>query len=213
MTGASTDDPAVGSKGDLTRRRILDAAAAEIARHGPAGAGLGAIAAAAGLRTGSLYFHFASKQQLVEAVLEEGIRASLERLDEAMAVPAGPPADRLRAGVRAHLRALAELADYAVVVLAPPFAASRPDAAGFRALRREYLRRWAELIAAAQADGTLAAGPDPAEVRDLLLGALNAAGLAGRSPARTAESVAALLRLPPPASDPGSPDAGAPRTP
>ncbi|MEJ2885100.1 TetR family transcriptional regulator [Actinomycetospora aeridis] len=192
MTGASTE---VGrGKGDLTRRRILDAAAAEIARHGPAGASLGAIAAAAELQTGSIYFHFASKQRLVEAVLEEGISASLRRLDE-MAVPTGTPAQRLRAGVHAHLRALAELSDYAAVVLAPQFAARQPP--GFRALRREYLRRWTELIADAQADGTLAAGPEPGEVRDLLIGALNAAGLAGQDPARTADAVFALLRLPP----------------
>ncbi|MFC5142729.1 TetR/AcrR family transcriptional regulator [Actinomycetospora rhizophila] len=193
MTGASTELP---GKGGLTRRRILDAAAAEIARHGPAGASLGAIAAAADLQTGSIYFHFASKQRLVEAVLEEGISASLRRLDEAMALPRGDtPADRLRAGVHAHLRALAELSDYAVVVLAPQFAARQPP--GFRALRREYLRRWTELIADAQADGTLASGPEPGEVRDLLLGALNAAGLAGQDPARTADAVFALLRLPP----------------
>ncbi|MEJ2864078.1 TetR family transcriptional regulator [Actinomycetospora flava] len=204
MTGASTEV----SKGDLTRRRILDAAAAEIARHGPAGASLNAIAAAADLRTGSLYFHFASKQRLVEAVLEEGIRASLQRLD-AMAVPTGTPAQRLRAGVHAHLRALAELSDYAVVVLAPPFSVDA-ELDGFRTLRREYLRRWAGLIADAQADGTLAAGPEPGEVRDLLLGALNAAGLAGQDPGRTADAVFALLRLP---SGPGTPGGGAPRTP
>ncbi|MDD7963945.1 TetR family transcriptional regulator [Actinomycetospora lemnae] len=196
MRGASTEEPAApAGKGDLTRRRILDAAAAEIARHGPAGASLGAIAAAADLRTGSLYFHFASKQRLVEAVLEEGISASLRRLDEAMVMPSGAPVDRLRAGVHAHLRALAELSDYAVVVLAPRFT-DQPEQSGFRALRREYLRRWAELVADAQADGTLAAGPEPGEVRDLLLGALNAAGLAGQPPARTAEAVFALLRLP-----------------
>jgi TetR/AcrR family transcriptional regulator, cholesterol catabolism regulator len=195
MAGASTER-ALG-KGDLTRRRILDAAAAEIARHGPAGAGLGAIAEAAGLRTGSLYFHFPSKQHLISAVLEEGIGASLQRLDAAMAAPQrATPAERLHAGIAAHLRALAELSDYAVVVLAPQFAALHRELPGFRALRREYLRRWAELVAAAQDDGTLPAGPDPAEVRDLLLGALNAAGLAGQSPARTAEVVATLLRLP-----------------
>jgi TetR/AcrR family transcriptional regulator, cholesterol catabolism regulator len=205
MTGASTEG--LTSKGDLTRRRILDAAAGEIARRGPAGASLGAIAAAAELQTGSIYFHFASKQALIESVLEEGIRGSLRRLDE-MAVPTGTPAERLRAGVHAHLRALAELADYAVVVLAPRFA-DHPDLTGFRALRREYLGRWSAMVADAQADGTLAAGPEPGEVRDLLLGALNAAGLAGQAPARTADAVFALLRL----SDPGSRDAGAPRTP
>src|ERR1700742_3453915 len=95
MTAASTDAAPAGqppgasrcpspSKGDRTRRRLLDAAAAEVARHGRAGASLTAIAAAAGLKLGSIYFHFGSRDQLIDAMLEEGVRESLARLDRAM---------------------------------------------------------------------------------------------------------------------------------
>jgi AcrR family transcriptional regulator len=92
------------SKGDRTRKRLLDAAATEVARHGVAGTSINAIAAAAGLKTGNVYFHFESKDQLVEAMLEEGLSASLAFLDKALAaVPENADAaTRLSAAIRAH---------------------------------------------------------------------------------------------------------------
>jgi TetR/AcrR family transcriptional regulator, cholesterol catabolism regulator len=222
MTAASTDAAPAGqppstsrcpspTKGDRTRRRLLDAAAAEVARHGRAGASLTAIAAAAGLKPGSIYFHFGSRDQLIDAMLEEGVRESLARLDRAMAEvtqpgdrpgggPAARPGDpraRLRAAIRAHLDALADLRDYAAVVLAPALALEGPPGAAFRALRGAYLRQWSALVADAQAAGVLAAGIPPRTVRDLLLGALNHTGLAGRPPAETAAAVERLIFLPP----------------
>src|ERR1700694_1412440 len=117
------------SKGDRTRKRLLDAAAAEVARCGVAGTSINAIAAAAGLKTGSVYFHFESKAQLVEAMLEEGLLASLAFLDAALAaVPENADAaTRLGAAIRAHATAVHELSNYTVAVLGPSFPS---DAAG-----------------------------------------------------------------------------------
>jgi AcrR family transcriptional regulator len=212
MTAASTDTPQQSRKGDRTRRRLLDAAAAEVARHGRAGASLTAIAAAAGLKPGSIYFHFGSRGQLIDAMLEEGVRESLARLDQAMAevtqpaagvtqpgaegMQPGDPRARLRAAIRAHLDALADLHDYAAVVLAPALVLDGPPGTAFRALRGAYLRQWSGLVADAQASGVLAKGVPARTVRDLLLGALNQAGLAGRPPAETAAAVERLILLP-----------------
>jgi AcrR family transcriptional regulator len=189
---------AAASKGDRTRRRLLDAAAAEVARLGPAGASLGGIAAAAGLRTGSVYFHFASKDELIATMLEEGLRESLRVLEEALAaVP--DPADartRLRAAVRAHLRSLHELDDYAAVVLARGTARQVPAAAAFRELRQRYGDRWRDLVAAAQSAGAIAAGPDPEQVRDLLFGAMNSVlGRSGWTPEGVAGALERLVGL------------------
>jgi AcrR family transcriptional regulator len=189
------------TKGDRTRRRLLDAAAAEAARHGPAGVSLGSIAAAAGLKTGSVYFHFASKEHLVATMLEEGLRESLRLLDEALAtVPDSDDARaRLRAAIRAHLGALTELDDYATVVRTPGAADDLPAAAESRSLRQAYARRWTALVEHAQRAGLVAADVDPRLVRDLLVGAMNsAAHAAGRpewSPEETARAVEALLHL------------------
>jgi TetR/AcrR family transcriptional regulator, cholesterol catabolism regulator len=206
MTAASTDAP---TKGDRTRRRLLDAAAAEVARHGRAGASLGAIASAAGLKPGSIYFHFGSREQLIDAMLEEGVRESLARLDRAMTevpqgvmteVPQGArpgdPRARLRAAIRAHLDALHDLRDYAAVVLAPALALDGPPGAAFRELRRVYLQQWSRLVEDAQGTGVLAAGVPAPIVRDLILGALNSAGLAGRPPGETAAAVELLVMFP-----------------
>jgi TetR/AcrR family transcriptional regulator, cholesterol catabolism regulator len=204
MTAASTDTPATGArtKGDRTRRRLLDAAAAEVARHGRTGASLSAIAAEAGLKPGSIYFHFGSREQLIDAMLEEGVRESLARLDQAMAEVAhqarpGDPRTRLRAAIRAHLDALHDLRDYAAVVLAPTLALDGPPGAAFRELRRAYLHQWSGLVADAQRAGVLPGAVPPRAVRDLLLGALNSAGLAGRPPAETAAAAELLFLLPP----------------
>jgi AcrR family transcriptional regulator len=218
MTAASTDPPTIGpptigpptigpsTKGNRTRRRLLDAAAAEVARHGRAGASLSAIAVAAGLKPGSIYFHFGSREQLIDAMLEEGVRESLARLDQATAevthpAQAGDARARLRAAIRAHLDALHDLRDYAAVVLAPALALDGPPGSEFRALRGAYLRQWSGLVEGAQRAGVLAGQAPARTVRDLLLGALNSAGLAGRPPAETAAAAELLFMLTPPPGD------------
>jgi AcrR family transcriptional regulator len=189
-------DPGHESKGDRTRKRLLDAAAAEVARCGVAGTSINAIAAAAGLKTGSVYFHFESKDQLVEAMLEEGLLASLAYLDVALAmVPDhADAATRLGAAIRAHATAVHELSNYTVAVLGPSFP---NDAAGANArkLRRTYVSRWTQLVSDAQTAGVLAREPDPRLLRDLILGALNAVSLAGRPSEDIANALQALLGI------------------
>jgi AcrR family transcriptional regulator len=187
------------SKGNRTRRRLLDAAAAELARHGRSGVSLNAIAAAAGLKTGSIYFHFDSKEQLIEAVLEQGLRATLDYLDTALATAGthAAPAARLRAAIEAHAVAVHELRDYTVVVLAPDFAAQagNDNTAVFHELRHDYVERWTRLVADTQRCGALPGAVDARLVRDLLFGAINAVSLAGRPSSDVAGAVHALLRL------------------
>lgn len=184
------------SKGDRTRKRLLDAAAAEVARTGVAGASLNAIAAAAGLKTGSIYFHFDSKDHLVEAMLEEGLLASLAFLDAALAaLPAdADAAARLAAAIRAHATAVHELTDYTIAVLGPALPGESAGSA-YRKLRRTYVARWTELVTEAQQAGVLVKGPDPRLLRDLIFGALNAVSLAGGPSNVIAAALQALLGL------------------
>ena len=81
-----------------TRTLILDVAARLFHRHGFAATGIASLLREAGVRSGSLYHFFASKEALVEAVLAD----YLERLDSEVldpvehetADPLGPPAGR-----------------------------------------------------------------------------------------------------------------------
>lgn len=195
---AAPDRP---SKGDRTRRRLLDAAASLLARDGRVGVSLSGIAEAAGLRTGSVYFHFGSKDELIATVLEEGLRESLRHLDDALAsLTAADAGARLWAAVRAHLDALVELSDYAAVVLTMPEPGQDASLATYRVLLHRYRSRWTELVDDAQRAGAIAAGPAPRLVRDLLFGAMNAVadphGRPGRTPADCAAAVQDLLAGP-----------------
>ncbi len=62
---------------EATRRRLLDAAAAEFARHGIAGARVDRIAAAARANKAQIYHYFGSKDDLFDAVFESFVEASV----------------------------------------------------------------------------------------------------------------------------------------
>ena len=73
-----------GRDPERMRRRILEAATAEFAREGLAGARVDRIAARAGANKRMLYYYFGSKEDLFLAVLEasyERIRSAERELD------------------------------------------------------------------------------------------------------------------------------------
>ncbi|WP_193612798.1 TetR family transcriptional regulator [Nocardioides lijunqiniae] len=76
-------------KGEATRRRIMDAATAEFAEHGIAGARVDRIAAAASSNKAQLYAYFGSKDRLFDTVFRE----SLERIVEVVPISADDLAD------------------------------------------------------------------------------------------------------------------------
>lgn len=72
MPAANKANGAAGrNRGDETRARILATATRHFARHGLSGARVEAIAARAGVNIRMVYHHFASKQGLYLAVLDE----------------------------------------------------------------------------------------------------------------------------------------------
>jgi TetR/AcrR family transcriptional regulator, transcriptional repressor for nem operon len=58
---------------DQTRQRIVDVASSQFRTHGVAAAGLAGIMSEAGLTNGAFYAHFASKEDLVQAVLDNAL--------------------------------------------------------------------------------------------------------------------------------------------
>jgi AcrR family transcriptional regulator len=62
----------VQERSERTRRRLVFAGAELFHRNGYANATLGEIAGAAGVTKGALYFHFASKDELADAVQQRG---------------------------------------------------------------------------------------------------------------------------------------------
>jgi AcrR family transcriptional regulator len=59
---------------EKARQRLLDSGGSHAKKHGFGGSGMDALAAAAGVTTGSLYKHFADKSDLFAAVIEAELR-------------------------------------------------------------------------------------------------------------------------------------------
>lgn len=70
----------IARNSEQSRRAILEAAAAEFANEGIAGARIDAIASAAGVNKALLYYYFRDKESLYGAALEHTFRGLLEEL-------------------------------------------------------------------------------------------------------------------------------------
>lgn len=147
---------------------LLDAAARRFAERGYAATTMRDIAEGAQMLPGSLYYHFPSKEHLLVAVYEAGVR----ELDEAVAAATTrltEPWARLEAACTAHLETILRDSDYAQVLIrvlpqdVPPVAERLAD------LRGQYETRWHTLLAALP----LPPRTDRGAMRLMLLGALN----------------------------------------
>jgi AcrR family transcriptional regulator len=158
-----------------TRQRILDNAARLFRANGYAATALSDIAAASGMRTASLYYHFESKEQLVREMLRISAERTFEAAKAAVAaLPAGASfAARLSAAIGAHLEELLGHADYTSADLR--IINQVPDAVRQQVLpvRREYANWWRQLLEQGRRDGAIRKDADLKLVRMLLLGAIN----------------------------------------
>jgi len=163
------------TKSERTRERILRASARTFRQLGYTAASLRDIAEQAGLKAGSLYYHFDSKEALAEAVMDRGVMGARQRAEEALAA-LDERADALtavEAAFRGHLGYLLEEADFAVATLR--MLHQTPDAVRARHLRKQraFGRFYAELFERARREGLIREGFDLSALRMLLLGALN----------------------------------------
>jgi len=92
------------------RARVLVAAAELFVAQGYAGTTLREIASAAGIKAGSVYHHFDSKEDLFAAVLDDGIVVMIDAYEKASASLSGSEtnAEHLAVHVHAHLSAVFE---------------------------------------------------------------------------------------------------------
>ena len=163
------------TKSEHTRQRILRTAAKFFRQKGYTSSSLREIADSAGMQAGSLYYHFASKEDLAEAVMDAGVmgaRRAAEAAVDALGATASPM-ERIEAAFRGHLNYLLEESDYAVATLR--MLHQTPDGVRMRHLRKQraFGRYYAELFGAAQDAGLIRPEFDLSALRMLLLGALN----------------------------------------
>ena len=163
------------SKSARTRQRILDAAAKVFRQQGYAGARLSDIADLAGMQTGSLYYHFASREELVAEILHLGIEKAWAHVTDAVdSLPECASAtERLATAIRAHTMAVLQLSDYTtaqarIVGQVPPEIAKV-----HRSEQRKYGEFWHTFFVAVRDDGLIAPDADLVTMRLLAFGAMN----------------------------------------
>jgi AcrR family transcriptional regulator len=157
-----------------SRRAILDTAARLLRSGGYHQTTLREIAEAVGIRKASLYYHFASKEEIVEEVANDGVRFVHEAVSRALADTEGAPSRRrLEAAIAAHLTALHGHGDYTSASIKAFTFGDAPAPDSVRQVRRAYEEVWRGLIAEMQAAGVLSARRSPELLRNFLLGALN----------------------------------------
>ncbi len=160
------------------RRLILDAAAHLLKHGGYEATTTRAIATAVGIKGGSIYHHFPSKDAIVGEVVNEGVRVVYDAVVAALAdLPARTgPRRRLETAIKAHLLSSLEHSDYTSACIRT--FAFLPEAVRreCRAERRRYEQLWRDLVDELNAAGLIEAGISPDSVRLLLLGAVNWAG-------------------------------------
>lgn len=162
-------EPATG------RRRVLDAAAERFVAQGYDATTLRQIAGDVGMKAGSIYHHFDSKDELFTAVLQQGIDVMVDAFDAtAAATQDAPPRDRLAAHVRAHLGALLEHGPYTTNHVTAFFTAPADVRHRVVPVRDAYEARWTSLLAALQDAGAIDASVEVGLTRLILFGSMNA---------------------------------------
>lgn len=104
------------SKGTDSRERVLQIAARVLAERGYAGTTMRLVARRSGLEAASLYYHFSSKDELVECVLSHGLVELAQELRAAVeSLPSSASSrDAFLTAITVHLEYLARNGDYAL---------------------------------------------------------------------------------------------------
>jgi AcrR family transcriptional regulator len=156
------------------RQELLRGAARLFRSKGFAATTTRDIAAAAGMQSGSPFYHFESKAALLFAVMEQGMRAALH--SQAQALQSSPdrasPDALLRTLVHAHFDVLlGPGSDFIPVMLYEWRSLTPAQRADIARLQRDYEAAWADALKALCTAGRVRA--DARVARLMMLGALN----------------------------------------
>lgn len=162
-------------KSEVTRQSILDTAAHIFRTRGYSSTRLTDIAAEIGMKAGSLYYHFDSREALVEAIMELGLQRTQEavqaRLDRL-------PADaghltKLQVAIETHLLTVLEQEDYACATIKLIWQVPLPIRERHIGDQRVYGGLWRRLLEEAREAGAIRGDVDLSVARMTILGALN----------------------------------------
>jgi len=129
------------------------------------------IAAAVGMRSGSPFYHFKSKQEMLKAVVLEGMLSALESIEAVAARKLGPR-ETFQALIRAHLDTILRSGgDFAPVLLHEWRSLSDESRAEIVATKDRYEGIWQETLSDLKKAGCIR--DDSSLARLLIFGSIN----------------------------------------
>lgn len=133
------------------------------------------IADQAGIEAASIYYHFSSKEELVDVVMEHGAESIVQHINEHFnALPATANAeDRFKAALVGQMSALIKFGDYALAH--NRLLTQLPDKVRERQIKRRerHQRMWTTVFDDLRAEGYLREDVDMALARVYVLGFIN----------------------------------------
>ena len=164
----------VNSSVDM-RETLLQLAARSFATQGYTATTMRSIADQAGIEAASIYYHFASKEELVEVVVAHGGDSIVQHIREHVdAVPPDTGSEaRFKAAVLGQMSALIKFGDYALAH--GRLLTQLPDKARERQVKRHEQNQqlWMSLLEDLRAEGLVRPELDLALCRVMLLGPIN----------------------------------------
>ena len=156
------------------RRQLIEGAARLFRAKGFDGTSTRDIAAAVGMRSGSPFYHFDSKNALLYVVVQEGMAFAYQSQCDALTKlsEGASPREQLRSLVRQHFEVLhGPHADFIPVMLYEWRSLSSVQRQEIAAIKDAYEACWTPALEALHRQGALKA--DPVTARLFILGALN----------------------------------------
>ena len=170
-----TNEAELVGKAKLTRHQVLRAAARILRESGYKAATVRRVASKAGLEAGSVYYHFGSKEEILDEVLHMGLRDLLKGVSHAIARWPNKEdhRNRIATATAAHMAYLFSASEFTsanirIYGMLPEEIRSR-----HRPIRHEYARIWDQMLREAQKAGTLRSDIKVVPLRQAILGALN----------------------------------------
>jgi len=162
-------------KRETSSDRVLEVAAKLFREKGYQATSVREIALAAQMKSGSLYYHYPSKEALLDAVMNLAITKLTDEV--AAAIRQTPPSAafraRLKNAIHAHLTAIHQHIDLVIASRQSLNTLPQDSRAAHLTLRERYAQLWRNLLEDGKRSGEVAPGVDVVVVEMFILGALN----------------------------------------
>ncbi len=172
---APVNIPDTNGKAAKTRAEILRVAARVLRDNGYKATTLRKIAEEADMKAGSVYYHFNSKEAIVDEVLNAGLRDLLSGVEAAVRKFDAPYDHhaKIATAIWAHLDFLFKASEFTSANIRSYGMLPNHFRERHRGIRHEYGKLWDRILREAQDDGAIWSDIKIVPLRQVMLGALN----------------------------------------